>query len=559
MAVSVHQLSYKYPYGTRWAVDKVDFEIRPGETVQLTGRSGSGKSTIGCILSGVMPHLYKGGELAGETADPEGGKVQAGMVTQIPENQLFGYKVEDAIVFGMENLGLDRDEMDRRLNRVIGMLNIGHLIGRPVGSLSGGQKQIVCIASVLAMQPKLLIMDEPVGSLDPAGKALVCEVLRQLKDAGQTVLLIDQNLDWSIDVVDRVLGMEEGRLVFDGTPEQLLRDSGMIRRLGVEVPQTVELYHALRRGSDIPFFASIDDAERLLKARFPDMRARHSGDAAGGAPDSGPSVQIEALVKDYDGFRALDGVDAAFMPGRVTALLGQNGSGKTTLVRHLIGLVRPTSGEIRYRGASIADRSTAELARSVAYVFQHPDQMIFEDKVLDELTFSARTMGIPWTVEQAEELLGEYGLTDLKDAFPNTLPMGIKHMLTILSVLPADPDVVILDEPTLGMDSEMKAKLAALLKRLASGGKTVIVISHEMPFVAETADDILVLKDGRVLARGAAAEVFRQEELLRRAMIEPPQIARLARRLGLDGVLTTGRLLECLSRGHSLQSEGMPT
>ncbi|WP_276352141.1 ABC transporter ATP-binding protein [Cohnella caldifontis] len=553
MVVSVKRLSYRYPYSEKRAVDHVSFDVRRGETVMLTGNSGSGKSTVGGLLSGVIPQLYKDGQLSGEISFAEDGGRQVGLVTQIPDNQLFGYRVEDAVVFGMENLGLSREEIDSRLNRVLDLFRIGHLRERAVSSLSGGQKQIVCIASVLCMEPDLLIMDEPVSSLDPAGKELVREVLKRLKAQGQTVLLIDQNLDWPAGAVDRVIGIDEGRIAFDGSTEAFLRNEALYLRLGVTVPQAVELYHHARLRGDFPLFLGLEEAERVLSGMeliVPEPPLRPA------EKEAEPALAIEGLVKDYEGFRALKGVNTRFMPGRITAVLGQNGSGKTTLVRHLIRLVKPTSGTIRYRGRSIGDKSPAEMARSVAYVFQHPDQMIFEDSVWKEVTFSVRSMELPWREEQVTELLRAHGLLEFKEAFPNNLSMGRKHMLTILSVLLSDPDVVILDEPTLGMDRGLKAMLADLMKRLAGEGKTLIVISHEMTFVAETADDAIVMKDGNVLVQGPVADVFRREDLLDQARIKLPEITRLGNRLGVPDILSIPGFLDCLTGNEAARKGG---
>ncbi|RUS47079.1 ABC transporter ATP-binding protein [Cohnella sp. AR92] len=538
MIVSVRQLSYQYPHGTKPAVNQASFDIAKSETVMLTGSSGSGKSTVAYLLSGVIPHLHRGGKLSGEIEFGSAEARSVGFVTQNPENQLFGYRVEDAIVFGLENMGLHAQEIGVRLNRVLNLFGIQNMRERAVDSLSGGQRQTVCIASVLAMEPDLLILDEPVSSLDPAGKELVSDVLRQLKSQGQTILLIDQNLDWPAGAVDRVIGMEEGGIVFDGAVDDFLRNEEMSARLGVTVPQAVELFHELRSKQEVSWFANVEEAAETLGAMNIAFSVPPHTFEASSPNEDAPSIRIEALVKKYEDFQALAGVDTRFLPGRITAVLGQNGSGKTTMVRHLIRLIEPTSGTIYLDGESIAGKSTAEMARRVAYVFQHPDHMLFEDTVWKETTFSARTMELPWSEDHISALLDAHGLLEFKDAFPNSLSMGRKHILTILSVLSANPDILILDEPTLGMDREMKNLLAKLMKGLASEGKTVIVISHEMAFVADTASEVIVMKGGRILLQGTTQEAFREEALLREAKIELPQITRIANRLGVPGILT---------------------
>lgn len=542
MLLSVRNLSYRHMHGSIRAVDDASFDIKAGETVALVGKSGSGKSTLGYILSGVIPQLIKGSELSGDVSFEDNVSYEVGYVSQIPENQLFGYRVEDAIVFGLENMGLDETEIRRRLNRVLELFGIERFLNSPVSSLSGGQKQTVCIASVLAMEPQLLILDEPVSSLDPRGKALVQEVLLQLKKEGQTVLLIDQNLDWSAEVVDRVMALEVGKVQFDGPKDDFFQDVDLYNRFGVTVPEMLELYHMCdpKRGSTL--FSTVRGAVDYFQGIINISERKQTISQT--YEEKTRTIEIQALTKEFDGFRALNEVNAHFYRGAVTAVLGQNGSGKTTLVRHLIGLHEPTSGSILYKGQSIAGKSTADLARSIAYVFQHPDQMIFEDSVWKEVTFSTRIMKREMDEARIDDLLKEHALLEYKDAFPMNLSMGHKHMLTILSVLLTDPEVIILDEPTLGMDRRMKEMLFRLMDKLRNQGKTVIMISHEMSFVAETADEAILMKDGNILLQGPTAEVFCHKNLLSEVSIEPPQVMQLADLLGYPDILTVPQFVE---------------
>ncbi|WP_052703045.1 ABC transporter ATP-binding protein [Paenibacillus beijingensis] len=557
MPISVQNVSYRHLHGSSRALEAVNLEIGAGEIAALVGKSGSGKSTLGFIISGVIPGLIKGSELSGDIIYDDERQHGVGFVSQIPENQLFGYRVEDAIVFGLENMGLGQAEIGARLERVLKLFRIEKLRDSPVSALSGGQKQTVCIASVLAMAPKLIILDEPVSSLDPQGKALVQEVLLQLKSEGQTVLLIDQNLDWSAQAVDRVIGLEAGRIVFDGAKMTFFRDANLYRRLGVTVPQMVDLFHECSPDPGTAPFTTVEDAAEFFRDKLADgWKDELREDSVSPDASSEPTIELKDVVKEFDGFRALDGVNARFDPGKVTAVLGQNGSGKTTMVRHLINLHRPTFGSVLYRGQSLQQRSTADIARSVAYVFQHPDQMIFEDSVHKEVTFSSRMMQFPIAEERVEELLAAHGLLAYKDSFPMNLSMGHKHMLTILSVLLTDPDVIILDEPTLGMDRIMKDLLARLIEDLKANDKTVIMISHEMSFVAETADETILMKNGRILLQGTTRDVFGRSELLRSVCIEPPQIKELADRLSVPGILTVPQFMSACRASRSAINRG---
>ncbi|MDI3328773.1 MAG: ATP-binding cassette domain-containing protein [Alicyclobacillaceae bacterium] len=562
MRLRVDGISYRYPRGSQWVLQDVSFHIRRGEVAAVVGKSGSGKSTLGYILGGVIPNLVRGGQLEGGLA-VEPSDAGVGLVTQVPENQLFGYRVEDAIVFGLENMGLRPEEIERRFNRVLDLLSLRPLRKRPVHTLSGGQKQIVCIASVLVMEPGVLVLDEPVGSLDPMGKALVQQVLKDLKAGGQTILILDQNLDWSAEMVDRVIGLDRGRVVFDGSLQQFFMRQDLYQSLGAVVPEMVELYHACAaREWKFPFFMTVEEAFAAFKdwgmPGLPEPGRPWLREGKERRPvASPPLLEVRNVVCDLDGFLALKGVETAFSSGCVTAVLGQNGSGKTTLVKHLNGLLKPTSGSVLFRGRPTEKKSVAEMARSVAFVFQHPDHMLFEDSVWKEITFSIRAQGKNPEDTEVARLLQAYGLWDDRDAFPLNLSMGKKHMLTILAVLLTDPEVVILDEPTIGMDNDFRKRLIRLIKELRSRGKAVVLISHEIPFVAEVSDVLVLMKDGQILNQGQADQVFGKKELFQEVNIPRPQVIQLVEKLNFSRpVATVDQFVQHILRGTEIPWAG---
>lgn len=534
MSFTVKNISYQYAPKAPYVLTDVGFEIRPAQVTAIVGPSGCGKSTLVSVLSGVIPDLMPAGILEGSF--DVGEDVNISVVSQSPENQLFGYGVEDAIVFGIENMGLDSATIAERLEYVLDLLNIQYLRKRSVATLSGGQRQAVCIASVLAMRPDVLIMDEPVSSLDPDGKRMIRSVLSQLRETGQTTLIVDNNLDWFAGIVDHVIGLADGRVIFDGTKEEFFRDFEMQKRLGVTIPQEVELYRRLAQTvGGLQLFDTVEGARREL-SRFVAPQSRTPRAAA--APDA-PEAILEArhLSKTFqDDFHALIDVNASLRKGRVISIIGQNGSGKTTFVKHLNGLYRPTQGEVLYRGKTTGGKSVAEISRDIILVFQNPEHMLFEETVLNELTFCARAQGVEFSEEKALDVLGRYGLLEDKDELPLNLSMGKKHLLTILSVLFSSAQVVILDEPTLGMDLFLRGKLEGIIRHLSEDGKTVIIISHEIPLVFEVSDDILVLNQGVKLAQGPKEELAEDTELFEKINISLPPVALLSKIFGFPEI-----------------------
>lgn len=538
-------ISYKFDSNAKNVLNDITFNIHKEKVTAIVGPSGCGKSTLVSILSGVIPKLIVNGVLEGEMSIPEDAHIS--VVSQTPENQLFGYEVEDALAFGIENMGIKSEEINERIDYVMKLLQIEHLKGRSVSTLSGGQRQAVCIASVLAMKPEILIMDEPVSSLDPNGKSMVQEVLRHLKETGQTTIIVDNNLDWFADIVDNVVGLMDGKIVFEGSKEEFFQNFELQDTLGVTIPQEVEIYKALSKemkGLDL-FFELKGAKEQISKLLVSkSQRGMMNGETnvdngtietadAANAETKETVITVDALTKRFsDGFIGLHNVNAKFTKGKIISILGQNGSGKTTLVKHLNGLLRPTEGCISYLSEDIATKSVAQISKNIILVFQHPEHMLFEDNVYNELTFCARTQNVPFQEEDALKTLEKYGLLEKKDLFPLNLSMGERHTLTILSVLYSSADVIILDEPTLGMDLHLKKKLEEIIHSIKEQGKTVIMISHEIPLVFKLSDEVLILNKSDKVYEGTLESCAEQEELFEKINLKLPPVVTLSKYFG---------------------------
>ncbi|MBO5070244.1 MAG: ABC transporter ATP-binding protein [Roseburia sp.] len=529
----VNNINYRYSPDSRDVLKNVNFSIEKGKVTAIVGPSGCGKSTLVQIFSKVIPKLIGNGVLEGSFDVPEGTFVS--VVSQTPENQLFGYGVEDAIAFGMENLGLPQEEVVERMEYVLDLLNLQYLRNRSVANLSGGQRQSVCIASVLAMDPDILIMDEPVSSLDPNGKKMVQNILGQLSVNGNTVVLVDNNLVWSAGIVDHVIGLLDGEVVFDGTRDEFFKDFELQEKLGVIIPQEVELYRELSKHfDDMELFYTIEEARVQIDKKITKKEFTAPVPAAAGSENI---ISVHNLVKTFnDGFHALIDVNTNLPKGQVIAVLGQNGSGKTTFVKHLNGLHKPTSGDVRYMGNSILKKTVAQISKNIILVFQHPEHMLFEETVERELTFCARMQDVEFTPEQITEVLEHYHLEKERETFPLNLSMGQKHMLTILSVLFSSADVIILDEPTLGMDGFLIKDLERMIANLRDQGKTVIMISHEIPLVFRTVDYSVILNQGEKVFEGTKEELSRRSDIFDAINISLPPVVRLSQEYGFDKV-----------------------
>ena len=529
----VNDISYKYTPDGKEVLKKVNFSIEKGKVTAIVGPSGCGKSTLVQIFSQVIPKLIGNGELQGSFDVPEGTFVS--VVSQSPENQLFGYGVEDAIAFGMENLGLPQEEIMERMEYVLDLLNLQYLRNRSVANLSGGQRQSVCIASVLAMDPDILIMDEPVSSLDPNGKKMVQSILGQLSINGNTTVLVDNNLVWSAGIVDHVIGLLDGEVVFDGTRDDFFKDFALQERLGVIIPQEVEIYRELSKSfPQLELFYTVEEGQKQLEKLIP---VREFTNTQVQEEEKEPVITVHNLGKTFsDGFHALIDVNANVAKGKAVAVLGQNGSGKTTFVKHLNGLHKPTEGDVRYKGESIIKKTVAQVSKNIILVFQHPEHMLFEETVERELTFCARMQQVPFSEEQLTEVLKSYHLEEDRETFPLNLSMGKKHMLTILSVLFSSADVIILDEPTLGMDGFLIKELADMIKKLSAEGKTVIMISHEIPLVFKTVDEAIILNQGEKIFEGSKESLARRDDIFDHINIQLPPVVLLSKALGLDEI-----------------------
>jgi len=553
----VEDLHYAYPPltpgGEQIPVLKgVNLRVQRGEFLALMGPTGAGKTTLCLTLNGILPHLM-GGIFEGkvvvagmDTRDHGPGEMscQVGLVFQDPESQLFNMTVEDEVAFGLESLGLSSSEMEERIAWALEVVRLPGLRKRHPLQLSGGQKKRLAIATVLAMRPQVLVLDEPVTGLDPLGRHEVLSVIEKLKrEEEATVVMVEQDAEAMMAWADRVAIMERGRLVLEGSPRQVFSQVESLHGWGLAVPQMSELAHLFNRRQGASFhFLTEDEAcsaltgELQSNTQYPISNIQYPVSF-----EHSPAVKVEDLWHRYDDAPpALAGVNLSVEAGDFLAIVGQNGSGKTTLVKHFNGLLRPTHGRVLVGGQDTAGQSVGQLARKVGYLFQNPDHQIFAPTVWEEVAFGPRNLGFSEreVAARTTEALALFGLEDQADTPPAVLGYGLRRQVTLAAVWAMRPQVLALDEPTVGLDWRSSRTLMEEVTNLNRQGHTIILVTHDMKLVAEFARQVLVLDEGRALAYGPTRQLFQQEAILRQAFLAPPPITALARRMrsyGLKG------------------------
>ncbi|MCC6847704.1 MAG: energy-coupling factor ABC transporter ATP-binding protein [Deltaproteobacteria bacterium] len=566
----VRDLTCRYADPPAQALAGVSLDAAPGELVAIMGASGAGKSTLLRCINALVPSLAPAacdGEirlgaqaLLGAEVGRLGGRVA--MVFQDFEAQLFSTNVRLEVAFGPGQLGVAPDEIAARVERTLALVDLADFGGRDPSTLSGGQKQRLAIASILAMEPEVLLLDEPATDLDPIGRRELYAALEGVRGGRLVLLAVEHDVD-PVVRADRLILMQEGRVVATGPAAALVQDVELFlacgvrphdlavlgRRLGCVLPLDVEGAVAALRARGLPAAA----------AACPPVEAPPAPPASGGAatPAAGaavagrarrasPILEVRGLTRVYEGgTRALDDVGLALGAGEFVALIGQNGSGKTTLAKHLNGLLQAQTGEVRLAGADLRTLPLERIAREVGYVFQNPDHQLFAATVADEVAFGPRNFGLAGDALAArvDETLAAVGLTAERNEDPFLLRKGERQRLAVATVLAMAPRVLILDEPTTGLDYPQVRAMLELLARLRAAGTTIVVITHSPWVVVEYAERALLMRGGRLVFDGALDDLLADEPLLRSAAFEAPPAARVARALGISA-----RTVDALAR-----------
>jgi energy-coupling factor transporter ATP-binding protein EcfA2 len=565
--IALEDVSVRY-LGRSTPALELSLGVEAGEMVGVAGRTGAGKSTLALTAGGFVPRVVRarvGGtvRIAGVDAFRSNGSDLAGrvgIVFSTPANQLSASKptVREELAFGLENLGVPRAEMDGRIDEAMDRLSIDHLAERDPFTLSGGEQQRVAIASIVVMGTSVLILDEPVAQLDPAGSRGVAALLRRLAGEGRAILCSEHD-SGVLAAADRCLVLDSGRAVSLDRPGTAL-GSAVQAPLGVDPPVLVTLAEL----ADLPPDRAFDEEavvtalrEMLVSrssASLPRQMSRATAPAVDWSPlrrEVTPAIRVRSLVYRYPGGpEVLHDVDMVVRPGEAVAIVGQNGSGKTTLVKHLNGLLRPSSGAVEIDGTDIRSATVGSLARNVGLVFQNPDEQLFNRSVEREVAFGPRNLGLDGrlTGELVNRALELAGLATVRTVNPYDLGLSVRKLVALASVLAVEPGVLVLDEPTTGQDGQGVGRIGGIVEAYRKAGRTVIAITHDMEFAAGHFDRIVVMRGGEIVADGSPADAFvpEREELLASTGLVAPVAARIGQSLGLGSTPTLAALLGAL-------------
>ncbi len=573
--IFIDNVSWRYSGTEERVLTDINITVNEGEIILLTGRNGAGKTTFCNLLNGLIPHFYSG-ELTGtvtvdgiDTKDSFVGYLatRVGLLFQDPASQLISGSVEDEVAFGLENIALPIEEIDKRTDSALNYVRLSDFKERPPFALSGGQQQAVALACIIALNPKIYVLDEPTSNLDPFGTIQIFNLLDKIStEQKRTFIVVEHKLEELIDTADKVIVLDEGKIVASGTPRQILGDKAeLLNEMGLWPPQMALLAYRLKtlgilNSNKVPMTLNegINVFSEMLEQRGVSKRARGTEKEQSESkyqPRSGvPLISVRNLRFTYPtGAEALKGVDLDIFENEFVAILGQNGSGKTTLVKHFNGLLKPTEGDILVCNKNTRTTPTYELIDEVGYVFQNPDQQLFSKRVYEELAFGLKNFGLSDTEIDARinEVASQMNIEDLLEERPYSLSKGDRQRVVISCILALDPRVIIVDEPTTGQDPQKRREIMNLMKELHQKGKTIVVITHDMSLAAEYAERCVIMSDGQILLDGAPKDVFVQTELLASTHLQPPSITQLFIKLSekfdvKQDILTTDEAVDYL-------------
>jgi cobalt transport protein ATP-binding subunit len=533
--IKINNLSVRYFGSSNPVLRNISIEIEEGEFVLLVGRTGSGKSTLLNVINGVIPNIISAsvrGSISVADRDPRKTPVHematiVGTVYQVPESQIFSLIVDDDVAFGLENRAVDPSEIRRRVVESLSLVNLVHKMRHPTFLLSGGEKQRLVIAGVLAVKPRILVLDEPTSMLDSLGAESIFGLVKKLNEEGLTIIMSEHRVERVIGMVDRVIGLKDGTIYIDDEPHRAVAKE--LPKLGIEEPQVTTLYRMINKNAEY-YPVSVDEFMELGVANRIDVVDKVDDGVGEDA------ILVNNVHFTYPGGaqEVLKGVNLVIKDGEVVSVIGPNGSGKSTLMYLLAGIYKPSSGSIKILGYDSTKLVGKERTRLIGYVFQDPDQMLLSSTVKGELEFTLKLVGIHGreAEERVKRISGYLGINDLLDQSPHKLSVGQRRLVSVALVLVAEPRILILDEPTRGLDNETSTSLMDLLLTIKEErGMTLIMVTHNMRQVGEYSDRVFVMYDGNVVFSGTPEIVFEESHRHPEWGISPPQVFEVTRRI----------------------------
>ncbi len=542
MAVfEIEDLTYYYPGTDRPAISGLNLNIEEGEFIVLTGPSGSGKTTLARAIGGLVPNFF-GGKIGGKVSykgqsisnlDRRKIHREIGVVTESPEKQLIMSTVERELAFGPENLGMEPERIKRRIMETASSLGISDCLDFQTEELSGGMKQRVVLGAVMAMEPRVLVLDEPTSQLDPVAAKELLELLKRLRDElGYTIFLVEQKIESCLPVADRVLFLDSGRLAFNGPPTGFClwtKD-----RCPEFLPPVTRLF--ADSGHDhLPM--AVSEGRRLLRVKSGPVFKQPRRDL----PDGEELAELKSVSFNYDnGKRALRRLNLTVRRGEILAVLGPNGAGKTTLLKVITGLLRPSAGTSSVDKKDLFNRSNHEKAALCGYLSQNPDDFLFHESVSEEVGYKLSNLGRDYN-QLVDESLRHWRITELALKNPRELSAGEKQCVALAAATIADPPLLLLDEPTRGLDPLQRDQLGARLTDFVKkANAAAVIVTQDIEFAAEWAGRVVLLFNGELVAQGTVAEIFKGDPFY------SSQISRLFHNIA-DGIVTVADARKALS------------
>jgi energy-coupling factor transporter ATP-binding protein EcfA2 len=497
----VEDLSFRYRDRQTPAIRNISFSANPGEILLIAGASGCGKTTLIRAINGLIPRSYKGEEtgrilLFGQDVSNwalSRISQQVGTVLQDPERQILGSKVLHEVAFGLENLSLPRMEIYQRVDAALDYLKISHLRLRDTFSLSGGEKQKLALAGVLAMQPLILLLDEPLASLDPVSAYETLDMVRKLADEGMTIIMIEHRVEDVLSIrPERVMFMSEGEIQYLGSLDGL---GAIVDYHEVKLQASVIMERAKRDPTpeEIKVLPGVDHLDR----------------------ETEPIVRFENVTFGYTDNEVLHGINLEIKRGDVIAVLGPNGAGKTTFVKHAIGLLKPKNGRVLVDGRDTKEASVAQIASTLGYVFQSPSHMLFAPTVREELAFGPKNLKHPKS-EIEKEVVEALRIVNLEDKItdpPLSLSFGQQKRVSIAAILAMRSRILVMDEPTAGQDYKNYMNFMDAILQLP-GFEAILFITHDVDLAVIFANRVLLVADGKLVADGSPKDVLGDSHLL---------------------------------------------
>ncbi|MEW5872938.1 MAG: ABC transporter ATP-binding protein [Chloroflexota bacterium] len=537
-ALVIEDLTFRYRDREQPSIRNISLQMAKGELLLLAGASGSGKTTLIRCINGLIPRSYKGevqGKVLLQGQDNAGLSLArisqiVGTVLQDPERQILGTRVRNEVAFGLENLNLARDEIIQRVDEALAYLNILNLRERETFNLSGGEKQKVALAGILAMRPSILLLDEPLASLDPASAQETLAIVRRMVDEGLTVLMVEHR-------VEDVLGVRPDRVLF--------MEDGMARYLGdINGLAQVVNYHEIKLPAPMILGRAAADPPP------PEVHFSPAVSPAGGetAPGDAALVRFEGVSFGYESrSTVLQGVDLEIRRGEVIAILGPNGAGKTTLVKHAIGLLKPRQGRVLVDGADTRRSSVAHIASTLGYVFQSPSHMLFAPTVQEELAFGPTNLGHdPQQIEkEVQAALEIVNLSGREKDPPLALSFGQQKRVSIAAILAMRSRILVMDEPTAGQDYRNYMDFMDAILQLPNF-EAILFITHDVDLAVIFATRVLLVNQGQIVADGSPEQVLGDAERLKANRLVPTSLLRI----NLECLAHTGRFMRAEALAH---------